>query len=1081
MQINKNKKLISITILLAVMILSFTFSSCLSENNPLLSLFYKDYSLNEIENLIIYEDEKQAILSADYFTAYDQEVNKTVLGKYSFANESVVAFGMQSDTTVTLQNVKVEFLPKPKSEQSTKRNYRPKSTLIKNLTIRAVATDGAENYFGNVNCALQNTSTNKVYLLPNLPKDASETDNNALNNQLYSHKIFGNLTLEAGKSLILPYQITDYSAHDYENREASGYAPEMVNGLIIDGVLTVNGELIIGGEVGVDNQGAKQGHTSGKYSEITLKQGAKIISNGKIVCLGYLKEQIEGGAQLIAQCGDVYAPITVYDYPNINATIGSYYLNDLPTAPFNVFDFANIQVAFTCKYGANFWGYLDLYNDTVVDIPSLNKTLVIKRHTLSTVKIIGSIDALIILKDDLSQVICDYNQHITHAKSDIYGLTTLKICGNASFGSINFKLPMLNSYKEINSSELFFPISYKFNIELCGGVFDVENKIKFLPGASLTVSQGATLNVNGDLIFYQEYNDFEGKEDSCYPSDLIPAECVINGNMNVNAPFGGNISSNCSNAKVVIDKQAQTLLSVKESYAIFSTARFVEIIGDLEAGKLAYQEYAPTNAQIRGALTQEQSLTVTQSLNLPCYADSGSYSQAGVYYYKQTDGNSGWVTSAFEISYQTNDSSINLPETNIVVEDCNGFAISLSQLNLSRDFYSFGGWYYNCDFTQKVADGDIIYQSTTLFAKWNANYYMVNFHQSNGFESWSESFAFTEEISAKNLPVYGNENGESFLGWYLDNQFKLLVLSYAQALKGANENNQVDLYAKWQKQELLITLNTNNEEYLKQVQPIQAQSISQLSAIEFPKALEDTKTKYFAGWYCGETKVCDWSFVNQDKSLYELVAHWESKYKLTFASEHPSAQDLCFTANTVVWLSPAQLQNGYSLENLSVESIFDQSLTTFTKYDSDITVAHYFTNGWSDEQNGNDKISVVTKDLFIGKEKQATLFVLWGSKNKILINCGSMGDSESSVTEYILTVNGTQIESQSFYLMNGDLISVIATNEKHGIRPTAVIKIDLNGEIIVEERSQPTSGSATITASANITVNGDATVNIIGG
>lgn len=57
---------------------------------------------------------------------------------------------------------------------------------------------------------------------------------------------------------------------------------------------TNNGKILVGGELGVgDSNQRPSGHTNGKYSQITIDDGAVIENNGSIEIYGYIKKAIK--------------------------------------------------------------------------------------------------------------------------------------------------------------------------------------------------------------------------------------------------------------------------------------------------------------------------------------------------------------------------------------------------------------------------------------------------------------------------------------------------------------------------------------------------------------------------------------------------------------------------------------------------------------------------------------------------------------------------------------------------------------------------------------------------------------------
>ena len=125
------------------------------------------------------------------------------------------------------------------------------------------------------------------------------------------------------------------------------------------------------------------------------------------------------------------------------------------------------------------------------------------------------------------------------------GKTAVEVYGDVEIGSLSATIYLAS----INTADFFFPISYRFDFALKNGsTMDLSKKVKFMNGSSLTVENGATLNVKDSLAIYEEYNadSDEGFIENNgivfgYPSGLGDAILTNCGTINVtdNAAIGG--------------------------------------------------------------------------------------------------------------------------------------------------------------------------------------------------------------------------------------------------------------------------------------------------------------------------------------------------------------------------------------------------------------------------------------------------------------------------------------------------------------------------------------------------------------
>ena len=145
-----------------------------------------------------------------------------------------------------------------------------------------------------------------------------------------------------------------------------------------------------------------------------------------------------------------------------------------------------------------------------------------------------------------------------------------------------------------------------------------------------------------------------------------------------------------------------------------------------------------------------------------------------------------WIT-IYKISFETNggNSIVDIEYT----VDSNTISLPI----VSREHYTFGGWYEDSAFTQKIetistsAEKDYL-----LYAKWIPENYTVSFY-TNGGNSLSDQ---TVEYDAKVVkPVDPIKDGYTFDGWYVD-------VACTQAYDfNASVTDDVSLYAKWSKNE----------------------------------------------------------------------------------------------------------------------------------------------------------------------------------------------------------------------------------------------------------------------------------------
>lgn len=112
----------------------------------------------------------------------------------------------------------------------------------------------------------------------------------------------------------------------------------------------------------------------------------------------------------------------------------------------------------------------------------------------------------------------------------------------------------------------------------------------------------------------------------------------------------------------------------------------------------------------------------------------------------------------------------------------------------TREGYSFAGWYTDAALTTEFTAKLMPKADTTVYAKWTANEYTVNFNV-NGGNSWtgdegSKIVTYGEAYGTLPTPT---RDGHAFIGWYTDTEYTTLVTADSIV----NFTGTQTLYAKW--------------------------------------------------------------------------------------------------------------------------------------------------------------------------------------------------------------------------------------------------------------------------------------------
>ena len=367
--------------------------------------------------------------------------------------------------------------------------------------------------------------------------------------------------------------------------------------------LTVRGVMYVGGTT--DGLGAPAyGYA---HANVKLSDGASIVvaSGGHLSACGFIYGD---GTVEVSNGGNLYVPFAIDDFRGGGYTVGiaagmvdEDFQSKLPDLvnggylkllPFSRYSMTTVQSTQIIKHGATVTGYVDLYAGG--------------QHNNASITVIGheSKTGLFNLNSSDAEAIITYDASKTAGSAADYrgiGRTRIELKGSTSFGNMSITLSVSSISATINSKHTVFPIPYNYDIVIAeGGTFDVSNPVQMLPGATMTVEKGATLNVpyGSKLVVYNALHDYTsaganfvkggapavvlntdgGKWQNksgvsgftavgtykpyLSTTELINAgfcgggELIINGTMNINGGFGGLVQSNSNTGKIVVGSSA---------------------------------------------------------------------------------------------------------------------------------------------------------------------------------------------------------------------------------------------------------------------------------------------------------------------------------------------------------------------------------------------------------------------------------------------------------------------------------------------------------------------------------------------
>lgn len=389
-------------------------------------------------------------------------------------------------------------------------------------------------YYSSIEAALlaaeKDTANNTIYVIPNLGFDIN---------------IISDCTIDNGDTLCLPYEGTTWESN--RNNQANNFADANqtnVNNyrktrvVVDDGVTIVNkGTIQIGGVLGVGESSQRPtGLTVGKYAEIVLGSESSIQNEGTIYCYGYIKESTLNNDSSVNNKKNsyLYMPFVIYDFKG-GGYSGS--ANKEGVFPFNVFDLPNIQTKLDLNCNSQLLGVATAYANKAYQTPD---PIVIVGYDAGLFRLTNG---NITLKYTSSNWPYTTNDSLSTTTSETANITKLIVNGDMSLASLSINIGI-----DVNTSDFYCPISYKYDIEIQTGTVNIQNTMKFLSGSKLLVEENAILNFNAGTMFYQNYVDDCEYLANKYPDSLGSAVLINNGTLNINSNFSGFIDTNNSGA-----------------------------------------------------------------------------------------------------------------------------------------------------------------------------------------------------------------------------------------------------------------------------------------------------------------------------------------------------------------------------------------------------------------------------------------------------------------------------------------------------------------------------------------------------
>jgi len=277
-----------------------------------------------------------------------------------------------------------------------------------------------------------------------------------------------------------------------------------------------------------------------------------------------------------------------------------------------------------------------------------------------------------------------------------------------------------------------------------------------------------------------------------------------------------------------------------------------------------------------------------------------------------------WTANTYKVTFQPNGGT---PVTaqNIVHDG----KVALP-VDPSKPGHSLEGWYTDSDLTTPWDFGsDLVKGSMTLYAKWTANTYTVDFQSNGGTSVAAQTITYYDKVV---LPANPSKAEHTFAGWYMNS---ILTTPWDFDTNVVVKN--MTLYAKWNVNTYTVSFQSTGGSAVAE------QVIAYDDKVVLP-APPIKAGHIFVDWYKDEELTTRWMFasdvVTEDITLY---AEWDKeKYTISFETSGGSEitdQQIAFEENAV---KPADPQKpGYTF----VGWFKDEDLTLAWNFATDVVIA----------------------------------------------------------------------------------------------------------------------------------------------
>ena len=881
----------------------------------------------------------------------------------------------------------------------------------------------------------------------------------------------------SGRKLIVPYA-DGVTASSTESTSAG--TDKVYSALIIPNDITLNisSTMNITAEVGhIGTSNVCQVSARG----VVMNNGTINVKNGaNILAYGYLKGSGTVNLESGATATDLFR---IFDYKGGNATKAMY----KQYFPLNSYSLHNISCRTIINSGATYNAFFKISASIKIDTVWASGTVDIIASANATNALFKLSSGYIEKSAKPAVSWTSPNEKYTALDTivgsnqicgqidviDIHGVTVdgqVKVSASAFGVSVNMQ----------TGKNLPLPITYMDISVYSGATLTLSNcSYKFMPGAKLTVEEGATLETASgvQLVMYSTIQCNSAENFNNNPKPFYPGLCVdqtdalliVNGTATIYGRVSGKILSKSKDAVLTITTN-NTEITVLKSYSSPSSI--------FDSGSI---ETETTTADAIGNTVDGEN----QNLENTTYKS------------QEVGSNIVWVkannikTITFDscggtlISSKTiilTNGNFTIPATN---EDGSAYLETPS-----LDYYTFVGWFTANG--NQISVGSIVSDHITLYAHWTPNTYQIVYE-------WTHSENSEYDFSSADIvcPLDEYKAGEtltlaaptttatdlSFVAWYDKdgNQISNITLSNIANLLG--DDGKLHILGNWTNKRVVtytVSIIVGNKDLYNSDFTVDCET--EITATEgeykdFTPTVNDSKgiplnsdygtavtnynyAKYFEGWYTDESFTSPYTNkINGDTTLY---AKWEDKIETTIEFKDTNNTELL--SSITKFFMPGFNINKELLDSIHNKLGFLESINAGKDH------KEYYFDKWfvGNEELKSQAISLTENVVIKAQYKRCYHIIISGDdgitpKNETIY-------VDPSETMYSLTINGSSDNN------NGSRYRIIEYSiEINGSTQTTTINnetttIDININL-------PSDSSKDITVSLTTQIQYQITIN----